>query len=68
VTTVCKTGAPRGASLYPQLSWDGLGGRSLGLMAYLDSEDEGDKSMVRHEAPCRIPGVAGKDSEEDSWA
>jgi len=30
------TGAPRGASLYPQLSWEELGGRFLGLMAYLD--------------------------------
>jgi hypothetical protein len=49
---VCKTGAPRGASLYPQLSWDGLGGRSLGLMAYLDSEDEGDKSMPVNQRSC----------------
>jgi hypothetical protein len=40
----------------------------LGLMAYLKPKGGRDKSMVRHEAPCRIPGVAGKDSEEDSWA
>lgn len=28
--------APRGASLYPQRSWEELAGRFLGLMAYLD--------------------------------
>jgi hypothetical protein len=28
--------APRGASLYPQRSWEELEGRFLGLMAYLD--------------------------------
>jgi hypothetical protein len=39
------TGAPRGASLYPQLSWEELGGRFLGLMAYLDPKGEGDNSM-----------------------
>ena len=38
-------GAPRGASLYPQLSWEGLGGRFLGPMAYLDPKGEGDNSM-----------------------
>jgi hypothetical protein len=30
------SGAPRGASSYSQLSWEELGGRFLGLMAYLD--------------------------------
>ncbi len=38
-------GAPRGASLYSQHSWEGLGGRFLGLMAYLDPKGEGDNSM-----------------------
>src|SRR3954452_4318420 len=38
-------GAPRGASLYPQLGWEGLGGRFLGLMAYLHPKGEGDNSM-----------------------
>jgi hypothetical protein len=28
--------APRSASIYPQRSWEELGGRFLGLMAYLD--------------------------------
>ncbi len=37
--------APRGALLYPLLSREGFGGRSLGLMAYLDPKGEGDKSM-----------------------
>jgi putative transposase len=30
--------APRGASSYPQHSWEGLEGRFLGLMAYLDAK------------------------------
>ena len=35
-------GAPRGASLYQQLGWEGLGGRFLGLTAYLDPKGEVD--------------------------
>jgi hypothetical protein len=39
------SGAPRGALLYPRCSREELGGRFLGLMAYLDPKGEGDKSM-----------------------
>ena len=48
--------APRGALLYLPRSGEGLEVTSLGPMAYLDSKEEGDNSMVRHEAPDRIPG------------
>jgi len=41
---------------------------SLDLMADLDLKSEGNNSMMRHEAPRRIPGIAGKNSEEHSWA
>jgi hypothetical protein len=54
--------------LYPQCSWEELEGRFLGPMAYLDAKARGDSSLVRHEAPRRIPGTAGKNSEEYSWA
>jgi hypothetical protein len=37
--------APRGALLYPRRSREGLEGRFLGLMAYLDGKPEGDNSM-----------------------
>jgi putative transposase len=47
--------APRGASLYPRCSRDELGGRFLGLMAYLDPKGEGDNSMPGKQRPC--PGV-----------
>ena len=60
--------APRGASLYPRRSRDELGGRFVGLMAYLDPKGEGDKSMVRHEALCRIPHSVGRNLEGCSWA
>jgi hypothetical protein len=33
-----RRSAPRGALPYPQFSWEGLGGRFLGLMAYLRSK------------------------------
>jgi hypothetical protein len=33
-----RRSAPRGALPYPQRSWEGLGGRFLGLMAYLRSK------------------------------
>ena len=59
--------APRGALLYPQRSWEELEGRFLGLMAYLDAKARGDSSLVRHEASCRIPGSAGRNSEVRSW-
>ena len=44
--------APRGASLYPQRSRDELGGRFVGLMAYLDPKGEGDKSMPGKQRSC----------------
>jgi Bacterial regulatory proteins, luxR family/Transposase DDE domain len=37
--------APRGALLYPRFSREGLGGRFLGRMAYLDPKGEGDESL-----------------------
>jgi len=37
--------APRGALLYPRLSREGLEGRFLGLMAYLEGKPEGNNSM-----------------------
>ena len=37
--------APRGALLYPRLSREELGGRFLGLMAYLELKGEGNSSM-----------------------
>ena len=43
--------APRGALLYPRFSREGLGGRFLGLMAYLDPKGEGDKSMPENQRP-----------------
>jgi hypothetical protein len=51
------SGAPRGALLYPQRSWEELEGRFLGLMADLDPKGEGDKSMPGKQWPC--PGVWG---------
>ena len=44
--------APRGASLYPRRSRDELGGRFVGLMAYLDPKGEGDKSMPGKQRSC----------------
>jgi hypothetical protein len=38
-------GASRSASPYPRCSREELGGRFLGLMAYLESKDEGDNSL-----------------------
>ena len=37
--------APRGALSYPRCSREKLGGRFLGLMAYLDPKGEGNNSM-----------------------
>jgi hypothetical protein len=34
-----RSGAPRGALLYPRCSREELGGRFLGLMAYLDPKE-----------------------------
>ena len=48
--------APRGALIYPPRSGVGLEVISQGAMADLDSKEEGDNSMVRHEAPDCIPG------------
>ena len=39
--------APRGALSYPRCSREKLGGRFLGLMAYLDPKGEGNNSMPR---------------------
>jgi len=36
-------------------------------MAYLDLKGEGDKSMMRREALCRIPYSVGRNLEERSW-
>jgi Transposase DDE domain len=47
--------APRGALSYPRFSREELGGRFLGLMAYLDPKGEGDNSMPGKQRPC--PGV-----------
>ena len=46
------TGAPRGASSYPQRSWEELGRRFLGLVAYLDPKGEGDNSMPVKQRSC----------------
>ena len=45
-TVIGRSGAPRGALLYPRCSREELGGRFLGLMAYLRFERIlGDQSM-----------------------
>src|SRR6266702_2011049 len=44
--------APRGALSYPRFSREELGGRFLGLMAYLDPKGEGDNSMPGKQRPC----------------
>ena len=49
--------APRGALLYPRRSREGLGGGSLGLMAYRDPKGERDKRMP--EKRRSSPGVRG---------
>jgi hypothetical protein len=54
--------APCGASLYPQLSWEELGGTFLGLMAYPDPKGEGNKSMSGKRRTC--PGVWGAASRD----
>ena len=59
--------APRGALLYPRLSREGLEGRFLGLMAYLDGKPEGNNSMVRREALHRIPCGAGRNLVGCFW-
>jgi hypothetical protein len=37
--------------LYPQRSWEELGGTFLGQLAYLDAKARGDKSMPREQRP-----------------
>jgi hypothetical protein len=54
--------APRGALLYPRRSRDGLGGGSLGLMAYPDPKGERDKRMP--EKRRSSPGVRGGASRD----
>jgi hypothetical protein len=44
--------APRGALSYPRCNREKLGGRFLGLMAYLDPKGEGDNSMPGKQWPC----------------
>ena len=44
--------APRGALSYPRCSREKLGGRFLGLMAYLDPKGEGNNSMPEKQRPC----------------
>ena len=44
--------APRGALSYPRCSREKLGGRFLGLMAYLDPKGEGDNSMPEKQRSC----------------
>ena len=44
--------APRGASLYPQRSWEELEGRFLGPMAYLDAKARGDSSLPEKQRSC----------------
>ena len=56
--------APRGALLYPLLSREGFGGRSLGLMAYLDPKGEGDKSMPGNRRSCLGVGGASGDPRD----
>jgi hypothetical protein len=43
--------APRGALSYPRCSREKLGGRFLGLMAYLDPKGEGNNSMPEKQRP-----------------
>ena len=65
-----KSAAPRGALLYPQFSWEELGGRFLGLMADLDPKGEGDQSMPGKRWPCpgvRARGAAGPAEYGESW-
>ena len=54
--------APRGALLYPRRSREGLGGGSLGLMAYRDLKGERDKRMP--EKRRSSPGVWGGASRD----
>jgi type II secretory pathway predicted ATPase ExeA len=44
--------APRGASSYPQYSWEELGGRFLDLMADLDSKEKGNSSLPEKQRSC----------------
>jgi len=44
--------APRGASSYPQFSWEELEGRFLGPMAYLDAKARGNSSLPEKQRSC----------------
>jgi hypothetical protein len=55
VRSLQRLTAPRGALLYPRLSREEFEGRFLGLMPYLELKGERNRSMVRREAPHRIP-------------
>jgi reverse transcriptase-like protein len=46
VRNLQKLTAPRGALLYPRLSWEEFEGRFLGLMPYLELKGEGNRSMA----------------------
>ena len=58
VRNLQKLTAPRGARLYPRFSREGLEGRFLGLMAYLEPKGEGDNSMPGKQRSC--PGARGE--------
>jgi type II secretory pathway predicted ATPase ExeA len=49
---VNNLGAPRGASSYPQYSWEELGGRFLDPMADLDSKEKGNSSLPEKQRSC----------------
>ena len=69
-TNCGRCGAPRGALLYPQRSWEELGGRFLGLMADLDPKGEGDNSMPGKQRTCpgvRARAAAGPAEYGESW-
>jgi hypothetical protein len=50
--TVFDLGAPRGASLYSQHSWEELEGRFLGLMAHLNAKARGNHSLPEKQRSC----------------
>jgi hypothetical protein len=52
VRSLQKLTAPRGALSYPRCSREKLGGRFLGLMAYLDPKGEGNNSMPEKQRSC----------------
>ena len=49
---VNNLGAPRGASSYPQRSWEELEGRFLDPMAHLDPKGKGDSRLPEKQRSC----------------